>query len=84
MGDLRLQRTSSQHYQQINDIRMRRELYFQLDAAKNFEERVEEFETTLKKSYSDTINDSFFKYAVELFPYDAGFWERKFAGRAIF
>lgn len=43
---------------------MSRELYFQLNATKNFEERVEEFETTLKKGYSDTINDAFFKYAV--------------------
>jgi hypothetical protein len=39
-GDLKLQRSNSQYYQQINDIRMRRELYFQLKAAKNFEEKV--------------------------------------------
>lgn len=38
----------------------------------------------MKKGYSDTINDAFFKYAVELFPYDSGFWEKKFIGRMIF
>ena len=45
---------------------------------------MEELEGTLKKGYSDTINDAFFRYAVELFPYDPTFWEKKFIGHIIF
>lgn len=63
---------------------MRRELYFQLEATKNFEEKVEQLENDLKKSYSDTVNDAFFKYVIEVFPYDTNFWEKKFIGRVIF
>lgn len=74
----------SQKYEQIGEIRLRRELFFQLKATRNFEERVEELEANLKKSYSDNINDAFFKYAVEIVPYDSRFWERKFVGRVIF
>jgi hypothetical protein len=37
-----LRKVHSQYYEQINEIRMRRELYFQLEATKNFEEKVEE------------------------------------------
>jgi len=83
-SNLKLQRTNSQHYQSINEIRMRRDIYFQLNSTKHFEEKVEELEATLKKSYSDNINDAFFKYAVEILPYDSNFWDKKFVGRPIF
>jgi hypothetical protein len=63
---------------------LRRDLYFQLSCTKKFEEKVEELESTLKKSYSDSINDAFFKYAIEIFPYDANFWDKKFMGKKIF
>lgn len=63
---------------------MNRDLYFQLESTKHFEERVEDFEASLKKSYSDNINDALFKYATSIAPYDANFWERKFLGRIIF
>lgn len=79
-----LRKLHSHYYEQISEIRKRRELYFQLEATKDFEEKVEEFENNLKKSYSDTINDSFFKYAIEIFPYDSNFWEKKFIGKIIF
>lgn len=45
---------------------------------------MEEFEATLKKSYSDSVNDALFRYAAEVMPYESSFWERKFAGRQIF
>jgi hypothetical protein len=83
-ADLRLQKSNSEHYHAISEIRTKRDLYFQLDATKHFEERVEEFEISLKKSYSDSINDALFKYAAEVTPYDPNFWERKFIGRPIF
>jgi len=41
-------------------------------------------ESNLKKSYSDSINDAFFKYTIEIIPYDSRFWEKKFMGRIIF
>lgn len=83
-ADLRLQKSNSQHYQAIAEIRSRRELYFQLAATRHFEERLELFEANLKKSYSDSVNDALFRYAAEHLPYDPAFWERRFAGRAIF
>lgn len=82
--ELRVQRSNSQHYQLIADIRGKRELYFQLAATKLFEERLEQFESNLKKSYSDSVNDILFKYLAEHIPYDPRFWERKFTGRMVF
>jgi hypothetical protein len=82
--DLRLKKSNSQHYHAIAEIRGKRELYFQLAATRHFEERLEQFETNLKKSYSDSVNDALFRYATDHLPYDPRFWERKFAGRAIF
>lgn len=38
----------------------------------------------MKKSYSDSINDAFFKYACEVIPYDPYFWDKKFNGKMIF
>ena len=37
----------------------------------------------MKKSYSDSINDAFFKYSSEVIPYDPHFWDRKFNGKMI-
>ena len=39
---------------------------------------------SLKKSYSDSINDALFKYASEIMPYDSHFWDKKFLGRPVF
>ena len=82
--ELRVQRSNSQHYQVIANIRNKRELYLQLEATKLFEERLEQFEINLKKSYSDSVNDILFKYLAEHVPYDSHFWERKFTGRMVF
>jgi len=38
--NLKLQRSNSQQYQQINEIRLRRDLFFQLNSTKKFEEKV--------------------------------------------
>lgn len=62
--DMDNHKENSQKYEHIGEIRLRRELYFQLEATKNFEERVEEVESHLKKGYSNSINDAFFKYGV--------------------
>ena len=78
------QKSSAQHYQAVADIRARRDLYFQLAATRRFEERAEQVEALLKKSYSDSVNDALFRYATEPFPYDPSFWPRRFAGRPIF
>jgi hypothetical protein len=82
--ELRVQRSNSQYYQVIAEIRSKRELYFQLAATRHFEERLEQFEVNLKKSYSDSVNDALFKYLADHLPYDSRFWERKFAGRIVF
>ena len=37
---------------------------------------VERYESVLKKSFSDTINDSVFKYITEVIPYDKKFWTK--------
>ncbi len=83
-AELRAQKSNAQHYQAISDIRSHRELYFQLAATRHFEERLEQFEASLKRSYSDSVNDALFRYVSHHLPYDPRFWERKFAGRLIF
>lgn len=44
---------------------------------------MDEFESSLKRSYADAVNDAFFSYATDPLPYDPNWWERKFAGRAV-